>query len=346
MFNFVVNDTGTEIRGSNRSTRRRNVPVNEGRMGKVVGSKAEVQAVGKKETNDEGGVVKKGTRKRSKFYIVEEDKGGDGGMAKKEAGKRKVVLNKKEGKKGRVDQDKDDEGDAANEVGVTKRSRKSNGEKGVGCKETDVDRIHVRVSLWSLHRLIPNLSPKQRQDVRDMGFGTVLGFRLKDIPTRLSYWLLDNFNEDTCVLYVDGKGISITRETVRDVLGIPMGNVYVESRDEADFRHPLVVEWKQQFGKQTRYKHIPVEELIYTQTEGGWMFKLNFLVLYFTTIGEANRNATVNLRFLNCIQDENDIPGFDWCTYVLECLVRTKKNWVRNSHYCGPMIVLLVCYLI
>ena len=68
-----------------------------------------------------------------------------------------------------------------------------------------------------------------------------------------------------CVLDVDGKGISITKETIRDVVGLPTGSVYVESSDETDFRHPLVVEWKQQFGKQARYKHIPVEQQIYTQ---------------------------------------------------------------------------------
>ncbi|PWA96205.1 hypothetical protein CTI12_AA040660 [Artemisia annua] len=177
-----------------------------------------------------------------------------------------------------------------------------------------------------------------------MGFGIVLGFSIKDVPTRLSYWLLDNFDEDKCVLNVDGKAISITRETVRDVLGIPMGSVPVKAVDEADCRHPLVVEWKKQFERTTRYKHIPVEKQIYTQADGGWMFKLNFLVLYFTSIGESNKNATVNLRFFNCIQDEIDIPGFDWCSYVLECLVRTKKSWIRHRHYCGPVIVLLVVY--
>ena len=154
--------------------------------------------------------------------------------------------------------------------------------------------------------------------------------------------MLDNFDEDRCVLNVDGKDISITRETVRDVLGLPMGNVPVKAVDEADCRHPLVVEWKRQFESMTRYKHIPVEKQIYTQADGGWMFKLNFLVLYFKTIGESNKNATVNLRFFNCIQDENDIPGFDWCSYVLECLVRTKKSWIRTRHYCGPIIILLV----
>ncbi|PWA93300.1 hypothetical protein CTI12_AA071390 [Artemisia annua] len=312
---------GSEINGVTRRSIRRIVPVSDGRKRKLVAGKG-------------GGVVKKGTSKRSKFFIVAEEQGGEHGKVKKAVGKQKLVKNKESGKKCMVVEEKDDEEYVHNEVGVKKRTRRSrtdgdgkdgdegvaknNGEKGVGCKVSDVDRVHVRVSLWSLHRLIPNLSPKQKLDVMDMGFGAVLGFRVKDVPTRLGYWLLDNLDEETCVLNVDGKSISITRETVRDVLAIPMGNVHVEARDEADFRHHLVVEWKQQFGKQERYKHIPVERKIYTQEEGGWLFKLNFLVLYFTSIGEYNKNATVNLRFLHCIQGENDIPGFDWCTYVLE----------------------------
>ena len=114
-----------------------------------------------------------------------------------------------------------------------------------------------------------------------------------------------------------------------------MGNVPVKAVDGADCRNRLVVERKRQFESTTRYKHIPVEKQIYTQTDGGWMFKLNFLVLCFTTIGESNKNATVNLRFFKCIQDENDIPGFDWCSYVLECLVRTKKTGLGRPIFAG-----------
>ncbi|PWA95445.1 hypothetical protein CTI12_AA050540 [Artemisia annua] len=341
--------SGTGFHGGNRRTRTKSVPFKKRPVGSLEGDVFVPSVGGDQQKVVEGSGVKKGNRMRSKYFIVSKEQVG-----KKTAGKWKLGLNKKSVKKGLVDEDKDDEEDVYNEVGVRKRSRKSklvgearannNDEKGFGCNLPDVDRIHQRVSLWSLHRLLPNLSPRQREDVTDMGFGAVLGFSIKDVPTRLSYWLLDNFDEDRCVLNVDGKDISITRETVRDVLGIPMGNVPVEAVDEADFRHPLVIEWKKQFPSMTRYKHIPVEKLIYTQQAGGWMFKLNFLVLYFTSIGEANKNATVNLKFFNCIQDENDIPRFDWCSYVLQCLVRTKKSWIRTTHFCGPLIVLLVVY--
>ncbi|GKG31508.1 hypothetical protein Tco_0426458, partial [Tanacetum coccineum] len=125
----------------------------------------------------------------------------------------------------------------ADNIGVDDVSKKGNHKRNngkttvaAGTKQP-VDRIHLRVSLWSLHRLIPNLSVKQREDVTDMGFGAVLDFKIKDVPTRLSYWLLDNFDEDARVLNFDGKSISMTRETVRDILGLPMGDVTVEARE-------------------------------------------------------------------------------------------------------------------
>ncbi|PWA36938.1 hypothetical protein CTI12_AA595100 [Artemisia annua] len=232
----------TGFHGGNRRTRTKSVPFKKRPVGSLETDLFLPSFGGDQKKVVEGSVVKKGNRMRSKFFIVSKEQVG-----KKTAGKQKLV-----------DEDKDDEEDVYNEVGVRKRIRKSKlvgeavaknkDEKGVGFKVPDVDRIHQRISLWSLHRLLPNLSPKQREDVNEMGFGAVLGFSIKDVPTRLTYWLLDNFDEDRCILNVDGKEISITRETVRDVLGIPMGNVvYAESLRQrsgnGEVQMPLVNNW-------------------------------------------------------------------------------------------------------
>ncbi|PWA49956.1 ulp1 protease family, C-terminal catalytic domain-containing protein [Artemisia annua] len=245
--------SGTGFHGCNRRTRTTSVPVKKRPVGSLEGDVFFPVVGGDKQKADERGVVKKGKRKRSKFYIVSKEKVGKHAVCKKKLG-----LNKRNGKNVLVDEEEYEEG-VHNEVGVRKRIckgkfigedvSKNKGEKGVGCKVPVVDRIHQRISLWSLHRILPKLSTKQREDVKEMGFGAA---------------------------------ISITRETVEDVLGIPMGNVPVKAVDEADCRHPLVIEWKRQFEGLT--------------------------------------------------------------SYVLECLVRTKKSWIRTRHYCGPVIVLLVVY--
>nr|GEY65390.1 peptidase C48, SUMO/sentrin/Ubl1 [Tanacetum cinerariifolium] len=78
------------------------------------------------------------------------------------------------------------------------------------------------------------------ENIIEIGFGSVLDFKIKDVPTRLSYWLLENSNEETCVLNVNDKAIPITREIIKDVLGVPMGSVYMQAYDEADFRHRVI----------------------------------------------------------------------------------------------------------
>ncbi|GKC51980.1 hypothetical protein Tco_1074725 [Tanacetum coccineum] len=88
-----------------------------------------------------------------------------------------------------------------------------------------VERYFIVAEKQGVDDGIPNLSRKQEEDVIDMRFAAVLGFKIKDVPTRLSYSLLDNFDEDAWMMKFYGKSISITRETMKDILGLPMGDV-------------------------------------------------------------------------------------------------------------------------
>ena len=142
---------------------------------------------------------------------------------------------------------------------------------------------------------------------------------------------------------VNGRRINITLDVVKNMLGVPRGDVHIQACDTSDYRNPLTRWWKEQFGKGVkRYYNTHVANEILKTKRGGWMFKLNFLVLFFSTIGEVNLSNTVNLRFLPCINNEDDILKIDWCTYIIECLVRTKRSWNRNAHFNGPVILLHV----
>ena len=216
----------------------------------------------------------------------------------------------------------------------------------VKVKESDkgpTERIHQRNPPTNLFRVISQLSNEQKQALREIGFGDLIDYKILDVPTRLAYWLLDRFDEETCSLDVNGKKIEITREVVRDVLGVPMGEVHVDARGGADFRNPLVRRWKAQFGMGVKRHHLKgLGDLMVKNGNGGWMFKVNFLVLFFSTIGELNKSNTLNLKFLHLLNNEADIMKLDWCTYIIECLIKTKKSWNRKRHYNGPVILLLV----
>jgi hypothetical protein len=85
-----------------------------------------------------------------------------------------------------------------------------------------------------------------------------------------------------------------------------------------------------------------IAKFIYDKKRSGWMFKINFLVLFFTTFGEANMSNTVNLKFLHLLKNEDDIGKMDWCTYIIELLIKTERSWKRDGFYNGPILLLLV----
>ncbi|GKA63303.1 hypothetical protein Tco_0762909 [Tanacetum coccineum] len=67
---------------------------------------------------------------------------------------------------------------------------------------------------------------------------------------------------------------------VMDVLGVPLGDVHLDARDETDYRNPLTRAWKAQFpasGK--RHFTTKLAETILSNGQGGWMFKINFLLI-------------------------------------------------------------------
>ena len=127
------------------------------------------------------------------------------------------------------------------------------GKKGAGSSDgTNVTRVRIRNPPGNLYRVITQLSDQQKKDVRSMGFGELLEFKINDIPTRLGYWLLDKFHADTCILDLNGRRISITPELVNNMLGVPRGDVHIQARDNADYRNPLTKQWKGQFGKDVK----------------------------------------------------------------------------------------------
>ncbi|GKD81836.1 hypothetical protein Tco_1348675 [Tanacetum coccineum] len=97
---------------------------------------------------------------------------------------------------------------------------------------------------WMMVMLNRRWFLKQKHDVRDIGFGDFLDFKIKDVPKRLAYWLLDKFDADTCSLNVNNRTIMITSTVVRNLLRVPMGELHINARDLTDFRTLLARKWK------------------------------------------------------------------------------------------------------
>ncbi|MFS7976559.1 hypothetical protein Hanom_Chr10g00893891 [Helianthus anomalus] len=81
------------------------------------------------------------------------------------------------------------------------------------------------------------------------------------------------------------------------------------------------------------------------QTNGGRLFKLNFLAYWNTLFVEITKSTTVKQSFLLAIDKEEDISKLDWCSFVLESLKQTRQGWKKlDSQYNGPVAFLTLLY--
>ncbi|KAL9996537.1 hypothetical protein Hdeb2414_s0015g00439181 [Helianthus debilis subsp. tardiflorus] len=191
--------------------------------------------------------------------------------------------------------------------------------------------------------VLNGLSAAQKADIKDMGFESLTAFNIRNIPAGLGHWLLDNYAHETNELNVGSHVIKLTPSKVHDVFGVPMGDIPVSEHKRKRMIDVFRDEWKNQFF-QTSITINDVIKQLKSQRTGGTLFKLNFLVLFNSIMGETTKRATVNPKFLASIMDEGDICKMDWCTYMITCLNRTKEGWNGKEPYNGPLTLLAVLY--
>ncbi|GKD13868.1 hypothetical protein Tco_1198275 [Tanacetum coccineum] len=131
----------------------------------------------------------------------------------------------------------------------------------------------------------------------------------------------------------DGTGIKITPKMIQDMIGIPMGSIAVTEVPTETTEFRPIVEWRQTYNTYTdaRFTIKCVVEKLLFDHQMGREFKLNFLVMFFSIIGDCPKLGTVNQRFLECVANEEDIRKMDWCTYLLRTMKKTRKEYKESQ---------------
>ncbi|MFS7942557.1 hypothetical protein Hanom_Chr06g00489771 [Helianthus anomalus] len=96
-----------------------------------------------------------------------------------------------------------------------------------------------------MDKLLKGLSAKQRLAVEKIGFGGILYMDITAVPTMLGLWLVNNYNYHSNTLNVGTHKIKITPELIRDVLGIPMGDVEVTDVERPSNSYAIIRQWRE-----------------------------------------------------------------------------------------------------
>ncbi|KAI3502715.1 hypothetical protein L1887_30957 [Cichorium endivia] len=171
-----------------------------------------------------------------------------------------------------------------------------------------------------------------------------------ELPTRLSCYVLNEFS---------AGNIKITKESIRDILGVPCGGKTIVTQVRCMRTHPVTEFWNKQFEKQKTNKpnvNSIGSAAVLQEIKGGKdirdedgkkLFVLNFLVLFATCFVEGNQRGSCNTKFLHNISNIDDVSKLDWCGYIFECLCKADKIWCEGKglYFYGSVSTLILHYL-
>ncbi|GJU77404.1 hypothetical protein Tco_1274474 [Tanacetum coccineum] len=246
---------------------------------------------------------------------------GENNQSEEEEGDRKLTK------------DKMDKGLESESEGDEQLKKVTKPKKGKGSKaEKPYPTCNTRSSPKPMYEAMMTLTDPQKKCLKDMGFERMIHFPIVELPSALAYHAIDHFHPGSMELRLEKGSIKATRQKVHDMLGIPMGSRKLEDLEERPSNDPFIKEWEKQF------KHVPkptpaaIASVISDTTEADFMFRMNFITLFGSTMGTLDNGGRVSTKLLKRIIKDIDISDID------SELVRTLRNGVKKFENDNMMI--------
>ncbi|GJU77037.1 hypothetical protein Tco_1274107 [Tanacetum coccineum] len=131
------------------------------------------------------------------------------------------------------------------------------------------------------------------------------------------------------------------------MLGIPMGDIKVKSLKEKNLFDPVTAKWRgmvqEIVSHDNKINISQLESFFCTLSEADWLFDIGFLSLFFSIFGQGNKDGTINERLISYLDETDKIHQMDWCSYVLESLVKECSG--SSDRFSGPVLLLVLIYV-
>ncbi|KAG6385611.1 hypothetical protein SASPL_154447 [Salvia splendens] len=234
-------------------------------------------------------------------------------------------------------------------MNIEKKQKKSiENEKQSENAENVSQRLLVKRKPLFFVEAISQLNEAQINSVKEIGFESVLHYKIEYIPSRLAFSLLKSFDEEKCKIKLyNGKKIHITEEDVELVYGFPRGNI-TYYREKWKSNAPFMRELAEQCDtKPGNVNHKAVEQLMLADKEGGPQFKRLFLVLLESALIEPSTCGMIKSKIGEIVDDLDNVRNINWCSYTISVLKFAIDNWSKTEKnaFAGPLPFLMLYYL-
>lgn len=195
--------------------------------------------------------------------------------------------------------------------------------------------------------VVNNLNEKQKEDVIEIGFGSLLDLKLTDIDRRL-YTLIHSQYDSMVITLHDKSVIHANNLFYHEVLGLPCKGVksgkqafkgydVLNTKMEKDEIKRVKTEWRRIFDILDTDRNFvsqeTMKERLLAETEGGEFFKKLFVMFVMTSFLAAAPNKDLVLAIAPALEDTSEIINYDWCSFiakVVDANAKKVRDFVRK----------------
>ncbi|KAG2575031.1 hypothetical protein PVAP13_7KG261800 [Panicum virgatum] len=186
----------------------------------------------------------------------------------------------------------------------------------------------TRFSVTAFSSVLDSLNPRQREVIESYGFGSLLNFDKCFVPNKFAKWVANVVDYKYGDIVVDGKIISLTKESVHCVLGIPLGGDPFPSDTVCGKEFVLNKFQKSSIPPVTFFSNKLVKE-------GGTLSDEDlfvcFIIVALSSFLCANSSSTPSPKYFGIFGDIKRVKEFDWCGYVLDWLLDGVKLFKKSK---------------
>nr|GEX02466.1 major facilitator superfamily domain, general substrate transporter [Tanacetum cinerariifolium] len=159
-------------------------------------------------------------------------------------------------------------------------------------------------------------------------------------------YVVDKFDAKKMEIKLAEGSLKITKNLISEMLRIRNDgiNIMVE---EGNRNEEMVSSWMMQYGNKKDITPGDIRLRIRKSNSAYMNFKLNFIVLFTSVMGQIKTKGFCDLKILDYIRPDTDMANINWCDYVLRCLQSCKEEWIKGkkNFFCGPLTFLTMAYV-
>ena len=261
---------------------------------------------------------------------------------KKRTKKRKIEIKEKEDD---TEEEHEDEEEKESKVVKAKKEKPKKEKQRKATKKVIYPTCITRSSPKAMFDAMAGLTEIRKKCLRDIGFERYINFPITELPSALIYHVVDKFHPPSMELRLEKGSIKVTRQKINDMLGVPMGANKLEELEERDHDDPFIKQWEKQYSQVKKITPAAISTEISSTFNADFIFTINFLTLFASTMGKVDNGAKVFKTVLKHVKESDEISDIDWCGYIMDCLETSKQNWEKvkiGDYFYGPATFLCV----